>query len=86
MLYLDEAGLEGMYNILHLPLNPTRRANLGYVFVNFTSPEYVDECKRLIEGKSLGPCVSEKRCEVAPARLQGRASLAKHFHRASLAR
>lgn len=76
--FLDQVGLAGKYDFLHLPLNPNRRANLGYMFVNFKTPEYAEECQQLLQGKPLGPSSSEKRCEVAPAHIQGAASVARH--------
>ena len=71
-----------MYDFVHLPLNPTRRANLGYFFVNFSRAEFVEDCKRVIAGKPLGSSATDKRCEVCPAKLQGRAELAKQAQKA----
>jgi len=33
--FLDEVGLQGKYDFVYLPLNPSKNANLGYMFVNF---------------------------------------------------
>lgn len=77
MSFLDDVGLKGKYDFLHLPLNPTRRANLGYMFVNFTTPEFAEECKELLQGKALGLSSSEKRCEVTTARIQGTSAASK---------
>lgn len=69
---LDQVGLAGTYDFVYLPLNCARRANLGYCFVNFISPEGVEECKRLLTGQTLGSGLSQKRCEVSLAHVQGR--------------
>jgi len=86
MEFIDNLGLKGTYDFLYLPLNPVRRANLGYIFINFTSFQAVEECKRLLNGKPLGPSTTEKRCEVALARVQGQANITAHFRRKSVMR
>jgi len=86
MEFIDNLGLKGMYDFLYLPLNPVRRANLGYIFINFTSIQAVDECKKLLNGKPLGPSTTEKRCEVALALVQGQANITAHFRRKSVMR
>lgn len=86
MEFIDNLGLKGTYDFLYLPLNPVRRANLGYIFINFTSFHAVEECKRLLNGKPLGPSTTEKRCEVALARVQGQANITAHFRRKSVMR
>lgn len=86
MDFIDNLGLKGTYDFLYLPLNPVRRANLGYIFINFTSLQAVEDCKRLLNGKPLGPSTTEKRCEVALARVQGQANITAHFRRKSVMR
>jgi len=86
MEFIDNLGLKGTYDFLYLPLNPVRRANLGYIFINFTSIQAVEECKKLLNGKPLGPSTTEKRCEVALARVQGQANITAHFRRKSVMR
>jgi len=72
--YLDDSGLAGTYDFVYLPLNVSKRANLGYVFVNFLSCHGVAECKRLLSGRSLGLSSSKKRCIVTEAHMQGDAA------------
>lgn len=78
MQCLNDAGLEGKYDMVYLPLNPSRRANLGYLFVNFVDVEGVDDCKRIFTGKAFGASASTKRCEVSLAHIQGKSMLAAH--------
>jgi hypothetical protein len=68
---LNLAGLEGKYTDVHLPINPARRANLGYTFVKFASAEFVMECQEKIDGQVFGPSNSSKRCHVTLAHDQG---------------
>lgn len=70
MSFLDAAGLKGTYDFVNLPMNVKRRANLGYVFVNFVRPEFVELCRSLLDGKPLGEPLTQKRCEVTLARVQ----------------
>jgi hypothetical protein len=68
---LNEAGFAGKYNWIYLPMNPQKNANLGYVFVNFVSPQSLDECRELLDDRVFGPSQTTKRCQVTLALLQG---------------
>jgi hypothetical protein len=68
---LNEAGFAGKYNWIYLPMNPQKNANLGYVFVNFVSPQSLDECRELLDDQIFGPSQTTKRCQVTLALLQG---------------
>mmetsp|Transcript_62621 Transcript_62621/g.97457 ORF Transcript_62621/g.97457 Transcript_62621/m.97457 type:complete len:193 (+) Transcript_62621:73-651(+) len=68
---LDGAGFSEKYDIVHVPSNPSRKANLGYVFVNFVSPQYVEECRIKFDGQVFGPSCTTKKCEVSLAHMQG---------------
>lgn len=71
--FLDHAGLKGTYDYVNLPQNAARRANLGYLFVNFLKPADVDLCCRVLSGKLFGNrSASVKYCEVTFARVQVR--------------
>jgi hypothetical protein len=67
---LDAAGLKGKYTDVHLPINPARRANLGYVFVKFASCDFVTECQEAFDGQVFGPSNTLKRCQVTLAHVQ----------------
>lgn len=71
MQVLDELGFQDTYDLIYVPRSPTRQSNLGYAFVNFTKPEYVEECMRICDGKPFGQNGSTKICRVALARVQG---------------
>lgn len=70
--FLDGAGLHGKYDSVKLPLNTTKRANLGYVFVNFLKSEYVEECRAIFDGKAFGSSRTEKKCQVSLAHMQAK--------------
>jgi len=84
--FLDKVGLKGKFDFLYLPMNSSRRANLGYMFVNFLRPEYLNECRQLFDGKVFGETSSLKRCEVTLAHIQGRANLTRYFHRKAISK
>lgn len=75
MHILDCLGLHGKYDVIYVPRSSTRQCNLGYAFVNFLEPAYVEECRSLCEGRPFGHRGSAKLCEVARAHLQGGALL-----------
>lgn len=68
---LDELGLRGTYDFVYIPRSPARKSNLGYAFVNFLRPEYVEACKRLADGRKLGASDTTKLCQVTLAHVQG---------------
>jgi hypothetical protein len=75
---LDDAGMKGSYNFVHLPLNQSRRANLGYVFVDFKSPQHVDECRSTFDGCVFGTSYTTKTCQVSLANTQGKPKIPRH--------
>lgn len=76
---LDELGLKGKYNFVHVPLNRKKTYNLGYFFVNFSAPEHAEECRAKVEGIVFGPSRTKKRCTVSVAHLQGRFHFARLY-------
>jgi hypothetical protein len=68
---LEGLGFGGKFDCVYLPRSPTRSSNLGYAFVNFTSPDHVKECFRLVHNQFFGTRCTSKRCQVALAHVQG---------------
>mmetsp|Transcript_109329 Transcript_109329/g.172287 ORF Transcript_109329/g.172287 Transcript_109329/m.172287 type:complete len:328 (+) Transcript_109329:45-1028(+) len=69
--FLDDAGFKEKYTSIYLPRNPQKTANLGYVFVSFLTPAYLEECRRLLDNTVFGSSQTTKRCQVTTAILQG---------------
>eukprot|EP00405_Crypthecodinium_cohnii_P018833 CAMPEP_0206481878 /NCGR_PEP_ID=MMETSP0324_2-20121206/38461_1 /ASSEMBLY_ACC=CAM_ASM_000836 /TAXON_ID=2866 /ORGANISM="Crypthecodinium cohnii, Strain Seligo" /LENGTH=398 /DNA_ID=CAMNT_0053959559 /DNA_START=41 /DNA_END=1237 /DNA_ORIENTATION=- len=70
MNLLDKVGLQGTYTGVYLPIGRTRKgksSNLGYGFVDFKSPEHVEECYKLLRGYRIGSELRQKLVEVVPA-------------------
>jgi len=80
---LHQAGFEGMYDFLYLPIDPETSANKGYAFIDFINPNYVWKFKERFEGKQMARFNSHKFVAVSRAALQGFEANFRHY---SLAR
>ncbi|CAI9114653.1 OLC1v1015422C1 [Oldenlandia corymbosa var. corymbosa] len=74
------------YDFFYLPMDFRRHDNLGYAFVNFTTPKAAIKIMDLLEGfvwygnKIFDMTIlSNKICEVSWAAIQGKKALVKHF-------
>ena len=68
---LDEAGLRGCYNFVHVPKSQNKKkTNVGYAFVGFKSPAFADRCQQLFSGKTFGQSATTQLCEVTLAHHQ----------------
>jgi hypothetical protein len=72
---LDEAGFRGKFDFLYLPIDFKNQCNVGYGFLNFTSPEATREFMTKFHNVPVIDCLpgfnSRKICEVTCARVQG---------------
>ncbi|KAI5078418.1 hypothetical protein GOP47_0006089 [Adiantum capillus-veneris] len=71
--------LEAAYDFMYLPIDFKNKCNLGYAFVNFTTPQATLGFYKTFHGKAWEEFNSRKICGVAYARLQGRPALEEHF-------
>ena len=67
------------YDIVYLPIDYTNNCNLGFAFVNFIHPLHIVDFYEYFIGKRWKYYLSEKRCELAYAKIQGRNNLLTHF-------
>ncbi|GMH34439.1 hypothetical protein BSKO_02273 [Bryopsis sp. KO-2023] len=67
------------YDFFYLPIDFKNRCNLGYAFVNFTSPAKTAEFYKEFHAKAWEEFNSKKVCEITYARVQGREALVEHF-------
>lgn len=72
-------GFIGKYDILYLPLDFVNNCNLGYAFINFVDPLHIVSFYDTFRGKKWPRFKSEKICELAYAKFQGRNDLINHF-------
>ncbi|KAI0566071.1 Mei2-like protein [Gracilaria domingensis] len=75
---------KGHFDFIYLPIDFKNKCNVGYAFINFTKPEYIEPFYNAFHGKKWGRFNSEKVCEITFARIQGRQQLIAHFQNSSL--
>jgi len=82
---LDDQGLHGLYDFVHLPIDLQRSANLGFAFVNMTSPAAAELLFCRMQGFHTWPGSSRKRCEVVwNDSVQGLNALVEKFRNSPL--
>ena len=69
----------GKYDILYLPLDFINRTNLGFGFINFIDPIHILYFYSEFIGKKWNIFNSEKRCQLAYAKIQGKNSILKYI-------
>lgn len=74
----------GHFDFIYLPIDFKNKCNVGYAFINFTKPQYIEPFYHTFHGKKWGRFNSEKVCEITFARIQGRQQLIAHFQNSSL--
>lgn len=74
----------GTYDFLYLPIDFKNKCNVGYAFINMTSPAHIIPIYQAFNGKKWEKFNSEKVASLAYARIQGKAALVAHFQNSSL--
>ncbi|KAJ0428077.1 putative RNA recognition motif domain, mei2-like RNA recognition, RNA-binding domain superfamily [Helianthus annuus] len=78
----DGGGVEqplSSYDFVYLPIDFMNKCNVGYGFVNMTSPEATMRFYKAFHQQNWEVFNSKKICEVSYARLQGVDALKEHF-------
>ncbi|XP_028548605.1 protein MEI2-like 2 isoform X2 [Dendrobium catenatum] len=75
---------KGTYDFLYLPIDFKNKCNVGYAFINMTSPLHIISFYQAFNGKKWERFNSEKVSSLAYARIQGKAALVAHFQNSSL--
>jgi len=78
---VNEAGFDGAYDFLYLPIDKESGANKGYAFLNFIRPDLAYAFKLAYDGKQMAQFKSNKIVSVAPATIQGFDANYEHFSR-----
>mmetsp|Transcript_35944 Transcript_35944/g.77766 ORF Transcript_35944/g.77766 Transcript_35944/m.77766 type:complete len:623 (+) Transcript_35944:606-2474(+) len=71
MNHIDQQGFGGKYDFFYLPRDVKFRANLGYAFINFVTPEDASAFQGNMHGYRFTGSGSTKACQVVPAHVQG---------------
>lgn len=72
------------YNVFYLPIDYTNSCNLGFAFINFLNPLYIVDFYEQFRGRKWQKFLSEKRCELAYAKIQGKSNLMVHFEKGTV--
>jgi RNA recognition motif-containing protein len=75
---------KGTYNFFYLPIDFKNMCNVGYAFINFVKPESIINFYEEFNNKKWEKFNSEKVCEIAYARIQGKNNLIANFQNSSL--
>lgn len=79
-----EESHRGHFDFLYLPIDFKNKCNVGYAFINFTAPRHIIPFYAEFHGRKWGKFNSDKVCEIAYARIQGKQQLINHFSNSSL--
>ncbi|XP_045798291.1 protein MEI2-like 4 [Trifolium pratense] len=75
---------KGTYDFVYLPIDFKNKCNVGYAFINMTSPSSIVPFYQVFNGKKWEFFNSEKVASLAYARIQGKTALIAHFQNSSL--
>ncbi|KAK9271626.1 hypothetical protein L1049_001989 [Liquidambar formosana] len=73
------------YDFVYLPIDFNNKCNVGYGFVNLTSPQATWRLYKALHSRQWEVFNSRKICEVTYARLQGLEALKQHFKNSKFA-
>ena len=71
------------YDLVYLPLDKENKCNLGFAFINLIDPMHVVLFFNDFRGKKWKKFNSEKICELAYSKFQGKHDLIAHFEKGS---
>ena len=86
-LFSDEINkcFYNKYDVLYLPVDNDNHCNLGFGFINFIEPVYIIDFYDKYSGKKWKKFNSDKICELAYAKVQGKEELIKHISQSGIA-
>lgn len=76
--HLDESH-SARYDFIYLRMDFKNKCNVGYAFINFLEPNDICSYAKRMVGRRWSRFNSEKRCELAYARIQGKEALVEKF-------
>ena len=84
MIKTIDKKFSGSYDFFYLPIDFKRHCNVGYAFINFIDLKVIGAFYEEFHCKKWGMFNSEKICEIAYARIQGKVAMEEHFKNSSL--
>ena len=79
LLSIIDQNFAGTYDIFILPTDMSKNKNFGYAFINFISSYYVPNFYYMFNGKKWSNTNSEKVCQIAYSKIQGKNNLVLHY-------
>jgi hypothetical protein len=79
-----DKNFKGKYDLFYLPLDYNNNCNLGFAFINFVDPLHILYFYNVFRGKKWPRFNSEKICELAYAKFQGKKELISHFEKGTV--
>ena len=85
-MLLEEVNInhKGTYDFFYLPIDFKNKCNVGYCFINFLEPKYIQPFIEEFNGQRWKSFNSEKVCAVSYARIQGKGAMVARFQNSSL--
>ena len=77
--WLTLRGFKGLFDFLYLPVDINSRASLGYFFINFPSPEHLNNFSRMFHNAIFPYLQTRKTCQICLAKVQGLEANVKCF-------
>jgi hypothetical protein len=75
---------KGKFDVFYLPIDYINNCNLGFAFINFVDSMHILHFYDTFRGKKWRRFNSEKICELAYAKFQGKKELIAHFEKGSI--
>lgn len=72
------------FDFFYLPIDFKNKCNVGYAFINMTTPLAIPALVEEFHGRRWPKFNSEKVCQISYGRIQGKLSLIQHFQNSSL--
>jgi hypothetical protein len=72
------------FDFFYLPIDFKNKCNVGYAFINMTTPMAIPALVDDFHGRRWPKFNSEKVCQIAYGRIQGKLALIQHFQNSSL--
>lgn len=81
--FIEEINMNfrSQYDLIYLPIDRDNKCNLGYAFINFLDPMIVISFYDSFNGRKWTRYNSDKRCELAYAKIQGKEELLKYINK-----
>mmetsp|Transcript_120119 Transcript_120119/g.218305 ORF Transcript_120119/g.218305 Transcript_120119/m.218305 type:complete len:396 (-) Transcript_120119:340-1527(-) len=83
---IDCLGFAGAYNFFYLPMDIHNRTNVGYAFINFSSPADMSQFIHIFTDYKFKRHQSQKIARVSPAHIQGFLENVSHFSNCAVTR